>query len=110
MAKLSEPDVPSRKTYLASEMPPILFPRGGWGTIFIWNHLARKSRARLLIPSRRGNHLARGLGLIWNCTTRGLEPLPPSLCHGVRSPLATQIPRPFQPARASSIRPSRPFA
>ncbi len=32
------------------------------------------------------------------CTARGLLPLPPSISHGVRSPLVLHRPRPFQPA------------
>ena len=53
---------------------------------------------------------ASGSGLIWICTARGLEPLPVSINHGVRSPLVLQSLRPFQPAFGSSMRPSRPLA
>ena len=53
---------------------------------------------------------ASGSGRTWICTARGLEPLPPSISHGVRSPFVLQIPRPFQPAFGSSIRPSSPLA
>jgi hypothetical protein len=38
------------------------------------------------------------------------EPLPPSISHGVRSPLVLQRLRPFQPACGSSMRPSNPLA
>jgi hypothetical protein len=37
-------------------------------------------------------------------------PLPPSFSHGVRSPLVVHTPRPFHPALASSMPPSRPLA
>ena len=40
----------------------------------------------------------------------GLDPLPPSISQGVRSPFAAHSPRPFQPAFGSSMRPSKPFA
>ena len=53
---------------------------------------------------------ASGSGRSWKCTTSGLVPLPPSLSHGVRSPLVAHRPRPFQPAFGSSIRPSKPLA
>ena len=55
------------------------------------------------------SYLASGSGRTWKCTTSGFVPLPPSLSHGVRSPLGTHRPRPFQPAFASSMRPSKPF-
>ena len=58
----------------------------------------------------RTAYFASGSGLTWKCTTSGFVPLPPSLSHGVRSPLGTQSPRPFQPALGSSMRPSKPFA
>ena len=53
---------------------------------------------------------ANGSGRNWMCTARGIEPLPPSLSHGVRSPFVLHKPRPFQPALGSSIRPSKPLA
>src|SRR5437016_11602019 len=40
----------------------------------------------------------------------GFMPLPPSTCHGARSPLEVHRPRPFQPAFGSSMRPSSPLA
>ncbi len=55
-------------------------------------------------------HFASGSGLICRCTARGLLPLPPSINQGVRSPLVVHRPRPFQPALASSMRPSSPLA
>src|SRR5260370_7038038 len=36
--------------------------------------------------------------------SRGIEPLPPSLSQGVRSPFVLHSPRPFHPALGSSIR------
>lgn len=54
-------------------------------------------------------YFARGFGRIWKCTTSGFVPFPVSMCQGVLSPLGTQSPRPFQPARGSSMRPSNPF-
>jgi hypothetical protein len=70
---------------------------------------ARRTRSPIRQTTLRLAHCASGSGRTWKCTTRGLLPLPPSLSHGVRSPLVTHRPRPFQPARASSIRPSMPF-
>src|SRR6266550_8704327 len=60
--------------------------------------------------STREDQCASGSGLTWMCTARGLLPLPPSISHGVRSPLLLHSPRPFQPAFGSSMRPSRPLA
>ena len=40
------------------------------------------------------------------CTPCGSVPLPPSMCHGVRFADVVHRPRPFQPARGSSMRPS----
>src|SRR6185503_2911404 len=57
-----------------------------------------------------GHYRARGSGRSWMWTTRGREPLPVSISHGVRSPLVLHSPRPFQPAFGSSMRPSRPLA
>ena len=51
-------------------------------------------------PVMVGRYFASGSGRTWKCTTSGFVPLPPSLSHGVRSPLGTQRPRPFQPAFA----------
>jgi GNAT superfamily N-acetyltransferase len=56
------------------------------------------------------HHFASGSGRSWKCAANGRVPLPPSISHGVRSPLAAQRPRPFQPADGSSMRPSNPFA
>ena len=53
---------------------------------------------------------ASGSGRTWMCTARGLEPFPPSLSHGVRSPFVLHNPRPFQPVFGSSMRPSNPLA
>ena len=55
-------------------------------------------------------YFASGSGRNWKCAASGFVPLPPSISHGVRSPFAAQIPRPFQPAFGSSIRPSNPLA
>ena len=56
------------------------------------------------------HYLASGSGRSWKCAASGLVPLPPSISHGVRSPLAAQMPLPFQPALGSSMRPSKPLA
>src|SRR5215471_3661314 len=64
-------------------------------------------------PSKRlinSAQCASGSGRTWMCTARGLEPFPPSLSHGVRSPFVLHNPRPFQPAFGSSMRPSNPLA
>jgi hypothetical protein len=65
--------------------------------------------APLRVASPR-HYLANGSGRSWKCAASGLVPFPPSMSHGVRSPLADQRPRPFQPPFGSSMRPSRPFA
>ncbi len=54
-------------------------------------------------------YFASGSGRTWKCAASGFEPLPPSISHGVRSPLAAQMPRPFQPVLGLSMRPSKPF-
>ena len=59
---------------------------------------------------RMTDYFASGSGRSWMCTARGLLPLPPSISHGVRSPLVLHRPRPFQPAFGSSMRPSKPLA
>ena len=86
----------------------------------IHNHKAREYGFRLSTFSlgrndgrgkdRGRGYFASGSGRSWMCTARGLAPLPPSISHGVRSPLALHSPLPFQPAAASSMRPSRPLA
>jgi len=48
--------------------------------------------------------------LIWLALARGIEPLPPSLSQGVRSPSDDHRPLPFQPVFGSSIRASSPLA
>jgi hypothetical protein len=58
----------------------------------------------------RCGQCASGSGRSWKCTAMGFLPLPPSMSHGARSPLVVHRPRPFQPALASSIRPSNPLA
>src|SRR6266545_6658948 len=56
-------------------------------------------------------YFASGSGRIWNFTSFGRSPLPtPSSWNGVRLPVVAQTPRPFQPAFASSMRPSKVFA
>jgi len=55
-------------------------------------------------------HFASGSGRSWKCAASGFVPLPPSISHGVRSPLAAHKPRPFQPVFGSSMRPSNPLA
>ena len=57
-----------------------------------------------------GRSLRQRIGRSWKCTAIGFVPLPPSISHGVRSPLAVHKPRPFQPAFGSSMRPSKPLA
>ena len=64
---------------------------------------------RFVRTSDRQAQCASGSGRSWKCTAMGMLPLPPSRSHGVRSPLDVHKPRPFQPAFASSIRPSRPL-
>src|SRR6266542_646438 len=64
----------------------------------------------VLYPPRCRPQCASGSGRSWKCTAIGFLPLPPSISHGARSPLAVQSPRPFQPAFGSSIRPSKPLA
>ena len=60
---------------------------------------ALRSRSGLRTP-----YFASGSGRTWMCTAIGRAPLPSSLSHGVRSPLALHRPRPFQPAFGSSMR------
>jgi hypothetical protein len=64
----------------------------------------------LLLIGHRTTQCASGSGRSWKCTARGKLPLPPSINHGVRSPLVVHKPRPFQPLFGSSMRPSNPFA
>ena len=72
--------------------------------ILSWPRPTRRIRpGRLLAGQRIG---ARS----WKCAASGLVPLPPSMSHGVRSPLAAHRPLPFQPAFGSSMRPSKPLA
>ena len=48
-------------------------------------------------------YFASGSGRSWNFTSLGTLPLPmPSSWNGVRLPVVAQMPRPFQPALASS--------
>src|ERR1043166_7902439 len=61
-------------------------------------------------PDRVSHQCASGSGRSWKCTANGCMPLPPSFNQGARSPLVVQSPRPFHPAFASSIRPSKPLA
>ena len=56
-------------------------------------------------------YFASGSGRSWNFTSLGTLPLPmPSSWNGVRLPVVAQMPRPFQPALASSMRPSMVLA
>ena len=71
---------------------------------------AFKTGAHLLLTAGAFAQCASGSGRSWKCTARGRLPFPPSISHGVRSPLVVHNPRPFQPALASSIRPSNPLA
>ncbi len=64
-------------------------------------------RFRAVCPGE--NYFANGLWRICMWRTRGLLPLPPSWCQGVRSPSGIHRPRPFQPALGSSMRPSNPL-
>src|SRR5262245_26748622 len=88
-------------------------------------HSASLGLSTSLLPHRRRHHLRRvfrgqpggsrdqsasGLGRNWKWKAIGTVPLPPSLSHGARSPLVVHTPRPFHPALASSMRPSRPLA
>ena len=52
---------------------------------------------------------ARGFGRIWNRTILLVVPLPVSMWNGARVLMVDQMPRPFQPAFTSSIRPSIHF-
>ena len=60
--------------------------------------------AKVLVQS------ASGLGRSWNFTTLLVVPLPPSMCWGARVAKVDHSPLPFQPAFASSMRPSILFA
>ena len=55
-------------------------------------------------------YLATESGLNWNFTTLLVLPLPPSMCCTARVDQVDHSPLPFQPVRASSMRPSRPLA
>jgi hypothetical protein len=85
------------------------------GSEYRWNSGCRLLSIVARWAARRLNCLsepqfASGSGRNWMCTARGLEPLPPSLSQGVRSPFVLHNPRPFHPAFGSSIRPSKPLA
>src|SRR6266571_6909280 len=54
-------------------------------------------------------YFATGSGRIWKCITIGGVPFPVSMWNGVRVLVVVQSPRPFQPACASSMRPSSHF-
>ena len=84
----------------------------GGGTIAA-NSGVHRAGARHLGPTVVGaarRQSASGSGRNWKWKAIGTVPLPPSLSHGVRSPLVVQTPRPFHPAVGSSMRPSRPLA
>ena len=94
-------------------------PPSGWSGIRSIVHktgfidLARRcggSAGRVVSSLSSSAHFASGSGRSWKCTAIGFMPLPPSISHGVRSPLLVHNPRPFQPALASSMRPSKPLA
>src|SRR5882672_5427017 len=51
------------------------------------------------------NHFDNGSGRTWNLTSLLVVPLPPSMWNGARVEMLVQIPLPFQPAFASSMRP-----
>jgi hypothetical protein len=82
--------------------------------------MAPAAAARFIVWSAQ---CASGLGRSWKFTTIGLDSVAgvgpgapgapasmPSICTGVRLPEVTHRPRPFQPAAASSMRPSSPLA
>src|SRR3712207_52994 len=52
------------------------------------------------------SYLANGSGRSWNRYTLLVVPFPPSMWKGARVLIVAQRPRPFQPAFASSMRPS----
>src|SRR5882724_8948588 len=117
-------DVPSPR-HISEEPPPSLAERRSCP---LERFVSATAEPRGFVPGRRSltralhrapprssrlersAHFASGSGRTWMCTARGLEPLPPSISHGVRSPFVLHSPRPFQPAFGSSIRPSRPLA
>src|SRR5215510_12705272 len=76
----------------------------------LMNYAQNDERWCRMLETLGGLYFASGSGRNWICTARGFEPLPPSISHGTRSPLVLHSPRPFQPAFASSMRPSRPLA
>src|SRR5262249_569366 len=118
---------PTRHAALSPRILPKLVPATGAPTLQhgrirrdrLTPHEARRAPAkknrptlgagRCLLRDRRGQ-CASGSGRNWMCTARGIEPLPFSISHGARSPLVLHRPRPFQPAFASSMRPSKPLA
>ena len=55
------------------------------------------------------SHFANGSGRNWKCMTLLVVPLPVSMWNGVRVLTVAQSPLPFQPAFASSMRPSIHF-
>ena len=68
-------------------------------------------RHHAIVRLARSPLSARADGAVPGCARRAaLNPLPPSISHGVRSPFVLHSPRPFQPAFGSSMRPSRPLA
>jgi hypothetical protein len=62
-----------------------------------------------LNSSELWDYFASGSGRIWNFITLLVVPLPVSMWNGVLVEIVVQMPRPFQPALGSSMRPSIHF-
>ena len=60
-------------------------------------------------PRARCSYFASGSGRSWKCRTLLVVPSPVSIWKGARVLMVAQIPRPFQPASGSSMRPSIHF-
>src|SRR5262249_24352637 len=69
-------------------------------------HFGRIPNSKFIIL----NYFASGSGLTCNFTSLLVVPRPPSMWKGARVEMLVQIPLPFHPALASSMRPSIPFA
>jgi len=64
---------------------------------------------RLLVPCPPWLYLASGSDRSWNLITLLVVPFPVSMWNGARVLIVVQSPLPFQPALASSMRPSIHF-
>jgi hypothetical protein len=85
-------------------------------TAWWYRRLARTQAVEVAKPEhRRGRHpltrnyFASGSGRTWNFITLLVVPLPVSMWNGVLVDIVVQMPRPFQPALGSSMRPSIHF-